>query len=188
MVIYRFFVNGFVVADDSIYNLPNGYRGVGFAWPIEGFDKRKLGVEWHPFYPEVATDWEGVLNYLYLCYEQRISVRLFLVKTIYPYPRVNIKEKTKWKFIGYDVACPGGSWHSAVADIMFLSHLEIFREWVLRLNSNGLFNRRKDTFEFLEFYNSLSEEFDAIIERGVDHTVVGLWEYLEDLSSNRLIK
>lgn len=44
------------------------------------------------------------------------------------------------------------------------------------MNSNGLFNRAKDAFGFLMFYESLPEEYDIYIERRIDYTIVGLWE------------
>ena len=55
-----------------------------------------------------------------------------------------------------------------------------------RLNSNGLFSRAKDAFAFLEFYESLGREYDAYIERNIDHVVVGLWELEKDPLSSSL--
>ena len=184
----RFFINGFlVVSDEGIVagepvKLPAGYRGLGWPWPLDDFDEHELGVEWHPYFPEVAIDWERTLKYWKLCIQRRIPARLLLVKTTQPYPRV-ATPRVRWSFLGYDIACPGGGWHSVIWDL-WVEHpkvLPIFQPWMTRLNSNGLFSRTKDAFAFLEFYESLGKEYDAYIERSIDHVVVGLWE-LEEVS------
>ena len=193
----RFFVNGFlVVADEGVIaselvKLPAGYRGLGWPWPLDDFDERKLGVEWHPYYPEVATCWKETLEFWKQCIQRGISARLLLVKTTQTCPLVFVP-KVGWRFLGYDFACPGGGWHSAIWDLWLYwkdKHLEVlraFRVWMARLNSNGLFSRAKDAFAFLEFYESLGREYDAYIERNIDHVVVGLWELEKDPLSSSL--
>jgi len=190
----RFFVNGFLVVSDEgvvadeLMKLPVGYRGLGWPWPLDDFDERELGVEWHPCCPEVAINWEGTLEYWKQCIQQGIPARLLLVKTIQPYPQVAVP-RVRWRFLGYDIASPGGGWHSAIWDLWLRWEytdtpseiLCIFRAWMTRLNSNGLFSRAKDAFAFWEFYENLGEEYNAYIERSIDHVVIGLWE-LEKVS------
>lgn len=183
----RFFVNGFLVVADLItiaggsetWSLPKGYRGLGFPWPLGNFDERRLRINKHhcPVCPEVATEWNGVFEYWQQSLQQGIPARLLLIKTPSSHPKVVPPPETKWKFLGYDIACPGGSWDSAIFNILSEeSPLLTFKLWTVHLNSNGLFNRAKDAFEFLMFYESLPEEYDTYIERGVEHTIVGLWE------------
>jgi len=183
----QFFVNDFLVVADLMtivgesepWSLPKGYRGLGFPWPLENFDERKLRMNKHhcPICLEVAIEWSGVFEYWRQSLQQGIPARLLLIKTLSPHPRAVLPPKTKWKFLGYDIACPGGFWDSAIFNILAAkSPLMTFKSWTTHLNSNGLFNRAKDAFEFLMFYESLPEEYDIYIERRIDYTIVGLWE------------
>jgi hypothetical protein len=191
----RFFVNGFLVVSDEefvageLMKLPAGYRGLGWPWPVDDFDERKLRVERHPCHPEVATNWERALEYWKQCIRQGIPARLLLVKTVQPYPQVAIP-RVKWRFLGYDIACPGGGWHSVIWDLWlcweedkYPEALQAFQPWKTRLNPNGLFNRVKDAFEFLKFYENLSRDYDTYIERSIDHVIIGLWELEKDVVS-----
>ena len=102
-------------------------------WPSQSAISRrkfyKLGVEWHPYYPEVATCWKETLEYWKQCIQRGISARLLLVKTTQTCPLV-IVPKVRWRFLGFDIACPGGGWHSAIWDLWLYwkdKHLEVLR-------------------------------------------------------------
>jgi hypothetical protein len=142
----EFVPNGYLVAVPWDPAQPHLHDGISdFPWPLENDDlgqweklRRELGVPRSFDGVHVAGNWATTFAYFQRSRALQLDARLQLVRTRYNLPRVEPPDEC-WRFLGYDVADPMGTFSVLRHEIIAGSAVRL-AHWRARLNAGGLFD------------------------------------------------
>ncbi|MBP1744546.1 MAG: hypothetical protein H6Q58_1524 [Firmicutes bacterium] len=187
--------NGFLVKRiDSEYAATFGqYKGVeGDCFPInEHFSPKNVSLEESKYlsdflsknvmlndfdnsYADVCPNIYFIKRYIKACKAEGIGVQVIYCKTQKKFPECEINTSSdSFRFLGYDLAYPGGSYYSCVFnDSKWISEMARFH-----LNKYGLFNSESEMLEFIRLRNELEKANPHSTSEPGEFIIYQLWEY-----------